>query len=79
MEQQEQEKVKDSLEEYRFRRHQQIKDFKACFGTPAGKAVLAILREEYYDRPFDPGETLQYQAGQHNVIFSILETVNKNE
>ena len=61
------------LEEYQEKRRQQVKRFKAVFGSAQGKAVLKDLREEYYDVEIE-GER---SAGAHSVIYNILRLIEE--
>ena len=64
-----------ALEEYQEKVRQEKKQFKECFGTPAGKEVLRKLREEFYDIALDPESSLEFQVGQRDVVFQILNRV----
>lgn len=49
--------------------------YKECFGTPAGKKVMALLLA-FYTQPIEPTTSLDmaFKCGQRDVVVSILES-----
>ena len=58
-----------------------IIDFHECFGTEAGKRVLANLKKEAFFRstvPMNmPAEEVKQLAGSRNVIIYIMDMLDK--
>ena len=58
-----------------------IIDFHECFGTEAGKRVLADIKEQAFFRsivPMNmPAEEVKQHAGSRNVIIYIMEMLDR--
>ena len=67
------------VEAHNKRVKEQEQNFKQCFSSDVGKKVLKALKEEYFDQRLEPGEGLEFAAGQRDVILALLERVDTDE